>query len=80
MEGWVAQTATLLEPLYDCLGELILASGYVQADETPIPVQDLAARGDRKSPKGKTHKGYYWVYHVPSESILHIDCHKRSWS
>ena len=67
MEGWVAAVAHLLEPLHERLGELILESGYVQADETPIPVQDPAAK------KGKTHKGYYWVYHAPSESLLHID-------
>ena len=58
LEGWVAAVARLLEPLYERLGELILESGYIQADETPIPVQDEAK-------KGKTHRGYYWVYHAP---------------
>ena len=73
MEGWVAGVARLLEPLHERLGALILESGYVQADETPIPVQDPAAK------KGKTHKGYYWVYHAPIGDarspgpLLHID-------
>ena len=67
MEGWVAGVANLLKPLHERLGELILRSGYVQADETPIPVQDPAAK------KGKTHKGYYWVYHTPSDGLLYID-------
>ena len=67
LEGWVAQTARLLEPLHERLGELVLKSGYVQADETPIPVQDPAAK------KGKTHKGYYWVYHAPGNGLIHID-------
>lgn len=59
LEGWVAAVAKLLEPLHERLAELVLESGYIQADETPIPVQDPGAR------KGKTHKGYYWVYHAP---------------
>ena len=70
MEGWVAQVANLLGPLHERLGELVLGSGYVQADETPIPVQDPAAK------KGKTHKGYYWVYHAPESQIIHIDYQK----
>lgn len=61
LEGWVAQVAQLLEPLHERMGELVLDSGYVQADETPIPVQDPA----KGSNKGKTHRGYYWVYHAP---------------
>jgi transposase len=58
LEGWIAAVARLLEPLHERLGELILESGYIQADETPIPVQDEAK-------KGRTHRGYYWVYHAP---------------
>ena len=70
LEGWVAQVADLLKPLHERLGEMVLESGYVQADETPIPVQDPAAK------KGKTHKGYYWVYHAPGSQIVHIDYRK----
>jgi len=62
LEGWVAAVAHLLEPLHERLCELILQSGYIQADETPIPVQDHGAKK-----KGKTHRGYYWVYHAPDE-------------
>ncbi len=59
LEGWVAAVARLLVPLHERLAELVLASGYIQADETPIQVQDPAAKKD------KTHRGYYWVYHAP---------------
>ena len=58
LEGWVAAVARLLEPLHKRLRKLIMESGYIQADETPIAVQD-------ETKKGKTHRGYYWVYHAP---------------
>jgi hypothetical protein len=67
LEGWVAAVARLLEPLYERLCELVLESGYIQADETPIPVQDHAKK------KGKTHRGYYWVYHGPQPRLVVID-------
>jgi len=63
LEGWVAAVANLLEPLHKRLAQLVLKSGYIQADETPIPVQDPAKAIGNK--KGKTHRGYYWVYHAP---------------
>jgi hypothetical protein len=34
----------------------MLSSGYIQCDETQIPVLD-------KQKKGETHRGYHWVYH-----------------
>lgn len=37
--GWVAQTARVLEVLYDKLVELVLQSRYIQGDETTIRVQ-----------------------------------------
>ena len=67
LEGWVAAVARLLEPLYERLCELVLESGYIQADETPIPVQDHAKK------KGKTHRGYYWVYQGPQPQLVVID-------
>ena len=54
---WTAATADLLAPLYDAMTEELLQSGYIQADETPIQVQDPNKRR-------KTHRGYYWVYHA----------------
>lgn len=63
LEGWVAAVANLLVPLHERLAELVLKSGYIQADETPIAVQDPAKATSNK--KGKTHRGYYWVYHAP---------------
>ncbi len=60
---WTKASADLVEPLYRALTEEVLASGYIQADETPIQVQD-------RNKKGKTHRGYYWVYQsLQSEAL-----------
>lgn len=64
--GWIATTADLLGPLYDALRREVVASGYIQADETPIPVQD-------QNKKGTTHRGYYWVYHAPAPGLVVMD-------
>jgi transposase len=71
LEGWVASVANLLVPLHERLCELVLESGYIQADETPIAVQDPAKAIGNK--KGKMHRGYYWVYHAPGEKLVVLD-------
>lgn len=38
MADWIIKTATLLEPLYERLHELILQQSMIQADETPLKV------------------------------------------
>ena len=63
---WAAASAELLTPLYDELTREARTSGYIQADETPIPVQD-------PEEKGKTHRGYYWVYHAPLSGLVVVD-------
>ena len=63
---WTRTTAELLVPLFEALAREALASGYLQADETPIPVQD-------KQKPGTTHRGYYWVYHAPTEGLVVMD-------
>lgn len=63
---WVASSAELLAPLYEALKQEALSGGYIQADETPIAVQD-------EQTKGKTHRGYYWVYHAPLRSLVVMD-------
>ncbi len=66
---WTAQAATLLEPLYDALADEARQSDYLQADETPIQVQDPAK-------KGKTHRGYYWLYHDVLNGLVVMDYQK----
>jgi len=64
--GWGTASAELLRPLYDRLAEHVRRSGYVQADETPIAVQD-------RKKKRKTHRGYYWVYLAPDLGMVCMD-------
>ena len=55
MSDWIAAASELIAPLHEVLKKKVLSSDYLQADETPIKVLD-------RDKKGKTHRGYYWVY------------------
>jgi len=66
LNGWQESVCDLLEPLYDTLKNRVLSQGYLQVDETPIPVLD-------KTTKGKTHRGYHWVYYSPLEKTVFFD-------
>lgn len=66
LNGWQEAICNLLEPLYDSLKHRVLSQGYLQADETPIQVLD-------KNKKGKTHRGYHWVYYSPLEKTVLFD-------
>lgn len=66
IDSWIMRTAQLLSPLYEALRNKILQQGYLQADETPIKVLD-------RDKKGKTHQGYYWVYHSPLQNSVFFD-------
>ena len=58
LDNWITSGYDLLLPLYDLQRERIIKKEYLMADETPIQVLD-------KLKKGKTHRGYFWVYHDP---------------
>jgi hypothetical protein len=60
------QVAMLLQLLYEELVKQVLQSNYINADETPTPVLD-------STKKGKTHRGYYWVYHSPPKKLVLFD-------
>lgn len=66
LEGWFEACCSLLEPLYETLKAQVLASSYIQCDETPIPVLD-------KGKKGETHRGYHWVYHGVETKLVLFD-------
>lgn len=62
--GWFNATCTLLEPLYDTLERHVLYnSKYLQADESPIGVQD-------SHKKGTLHQGYMWLFRNPENSLV----------
>lgn len=62
---WMSSCCTLLWPLYELLRQEILNKDYIQVDESPIKVQD-------RSKKGKTHRGYMWVYHDPLDRLAYF--------
>jgi transposase len=60
----IKQTVFWLEPVYKAMIEThLLRCTYLQADETPMPVLV-------KDRRGKTHKGFYWVYYDPLEKVV----------
>jgi len=69
LNDWFSATCHLLEPLYEVLLKQIKQSHYLQADETPIPVQT-------QDKPGATHKGYLWVYHSPPDNLVLFDYSK----
>jgi transposase len=68
LNGWQESVCNLLEPLYDTLKHRVLSQGYLQVDETPIQVLEPPG-----SKKGKTHRGYHWIYHSPLEKMVFFD-------
>lgn len=66
LTDWVSATCTLIDPLYQTLKSEVLKSGYLHADETPIKVLD-------NDKKGKTHRGYFWVYNNSPGKLVFFD-------
>jgi len=62
--GWFTKTAELITPLYKELELSVLNNtDYLQADESPIKVQD-------KDKKGSLHQGYMWVVRDPVSGLV----------
>ncbi len=66
INDWIKAVLTHMASLYEEHKKLLLASGYLHADETPLKVLD-------ESKKGTTHKGYYWVYHNSKDRLVLFD-------
>jgi transposase len=64
MSDWVGLTAQWLEPIYRRMYQGLLASGYVQADETPVRCNDP----DEK--RGGTTQGWLWVVSRPGGDVV----------
>jgi transposase len=61
-----AKVAQLITPIYDALVTKTLNAAYLQADETTVPVMD-------KDKKGRTHRGYYWLYQDSINKLVVFD-------
>lgn len=65
---WIKQVAKRLEVLYEALIQVVMQSTYIQVDESPIQVLD-------KELKGKTHRGYMWVFRDPVRKLVFFHYH-----
>ena len=72
INGWFAGVADLMRPAYYRLKELVLASGYIQSDETTIPIIN--------NEKHKTINGYIWMIRAVTEDLVffHYDYGSRA--
>ncbi|MCD8312547.1 MAG: IS66 family transposase [Bacteroidales bacterium] len=70
--GWFGAAVLLLKPLYDLLKRKLLSSGYIQVDESVIPVLD--------DEKHKARKGYLWCLRDDGtgEVVFHYDQGRRT--
>jgi len=73
INGWFSSAVDLLQMLYEELRQQVLASRYIQIDETSIPVVD-------KDKPEATKKGYHWIVRSPQENKLffHYDQGSRA--
>ena len=63
MVQWMEHIANWLEPLVERIWQKMLATGYLQVDETPVQVLDPEVRG-------KTARGYLWFYAMPGGDVF----------
>jgi len=66
INGWKQAGCELIKPLVDRIRDSVFNSSYLMVDETPIRVLDPEV-------KGKTHRGYYWVYYDPLSRQVFFD-------
>ena len=69
LTDWVSHVANDLRCLYERQRDAVLESGYIQADETRIPVRD--SRKSKES--GKHHLGYFWAYSAPRSRLIFFE-------
>jgi transposase len=70
INDWFKETIDLIRPMYYRLQEIILASDYIQADETTIPVIIKE--------KNKAVKSYIWLFRSVEDSLVFFHYDKGS--
>jgi transposase len=63
MDGWVMRVGDLLTPVATAMARELVGGGYIQADETPVPVQ-------MHDQSGKNHQAYLWQYGRPGGGVI----------
>lgn len=69
INDWMKAVLNFLLPIYELHKKDVLASRYLNADETGCPVQD-------SEKKGSCHNGYYWVYYNNEKKMALFDYRK----
>ena len=67
LDGWVMRVGELLGPMVGAMRRDLLTASYIQADETPVPVQ----MHDRR---GENHQAYLWQYGKPGGETVFDFC------
>ena len=70
LDGWVMRVGELLIPVTQAMRRDLLSEGYLQADETTVPVQMHDGRG-------KNHEAYLWQYGKPGGETVFDFCLHR---
>ena len=70
LDGWVMRVGELLLPIVGAMRRDLLAASYLQADETPVPVQMHDGRGEN-------HQAYLWQYGKPGGETVFDFCMGR---
>ena len=63
MDGWIMRVGEMLIPVAGAMRRELLAGSYIQADETPVPVQ-------MHDNRGKNYQAYLWQYGVPGGNVV----------
>ena len=67
LDGWVMRVGELLLPVVGAMRRDLLTATYLQADETPVPVQMHDGRGEN-------HQAYLWQYGKPGGETVFDFC------
>jgi len=70
VNGWFSGSSDLLRALYNRLREIVLATDYIQVDESTVPVVN--------SEKHRTVKSYLWVVRSVMENLVFFHYDKGS--
>jgi transposase len=70
LDGWVMRVGEMLVPVVQAMHKDLLSEGYLQADETTVPVQ----MHDRR---GSNHEAYLWQYGKPGGETVFDFCLHR---
>ena len=78
MNNWMSYVCDRLEPIYDSLQKQVLASSYIQVDESPLTVLERKIRKTGKSPPDSKKRmiGYQWVYMSPEQKTVYFNYRK----